>query len=278
MSKTAAKKLSRIFLYTLAIFLGIAFITPFYYTLVNSLKGLFDTPNMMPQGFHFNNYRLAVTLIPFFEQLKSSLLLIVSDMIPCLIVNLMIGFAFARLKAPGKNFMFMLMLSTIILPYVAIQIPQFILFSKIGLTNTYWIWAINAFGGNGIYIFLYRQFFSGIPKELEESARLDGCSIMGMLFRIFVPLAVPVIVIVTFQDFYWVWSDYMTPFMYLHYDKWPLSTALFGVTYTIENAPLAKLDSVVDAATILLIIPVIAAFAFAQRHLVAGIATTGIKG
>jgi ABC-type glycerol-3-phosphate transport system permease component len=277
MNHTAKKQIYKIFLYTVAILLSIAFVAPFYYTLVNSLKGLYDTPSMIPQGFNLSNYKLAVTLIPFFDQLKNSLLLILFDAIPCFIFNLIIGFAFARLKAPGKSFIFMLVLSTLILPQVATQIPQYLMYTRIGLTNTFWIWTIGAIGGNAVYIFLYRQFFAGIPKELEEAARIDGCSFIIMLVRIFIPLAVPVIVIVTFQDFFWVWSDFMTPFMYLHMDKWPLSTALFGVSYSIEGSPNVQLDSLVDAAAILLLVPVIIAFAFAQSYLVEGISTTGIK-
>lgn len=276
-SQSATKRLWSIFLHTLAILLAVAFLSPFYYTIVTSLKDLYDSPSMIPKGFHIDNYYLAVTLIPFFRMLKNSFFIILFDSIPCLVVNLLMGFAFARLKAPGKNFIFMLVLSTMILPGVATQIPQYIMYNKVGLTNTFWIWTLGAVGGNAVYVFLYRQFFSGIPKELEEAARVDGCSTVGMLIKIFVPLSVPVIVIVTFQDLLWAWSDFMTPFMFLHSEKWPLATSLFGVLYTIEGSPNITMDSLIAAAAVLMIIPVIIAFAFAQSYLVEGIATTGIK-
>jgi len=272
-----SKKTSHVSLYIIAIFLCILFLLPFYYTIVNSLKSIYDSPSIFWQGLHFENYYLAVTLIPFFQELKSSVLLVFYELVPNLFFNIMIGYAFARLKAPGKNFLFILCISTLMLPQVAIQIPQYMMYSKIGLTNNYLVWSLNVIG-NGMYVFLFRQFFAGIPKALEEAAIIDGCSRLGILFRIFMPLAVPVIAIALFQDFYWVWSDPISPFMYLHSEKWPLATALFGVSYTIKGSANVQLDSLIDAASILMTLPILAAFAFAQKHLAEGIATTGIKG
>ncbi len=271
------KIINKIVLYTLAIFLCIFFLLPFYYTLVNSLKGLYDSPSIFPQGLHFENYYYAVTLIPFLRELKSSVLLVLFELIPNMTFNIMIGYAFARLKAPGKSFLFMLCLSTLMLPQVAVQIPQYVLFNKIGLTNNYLIWTFNVIG-HGMYVFLFRQYFAGIPKEMEEAAIIDGCSRIGVLFKIFVPLAVPVIAIALFQDFYWVWSDPIQPFMYLNSDKWPLSTALFGVQYTIDGSLGQQFDSLINASSLLLTIPILVSFALAQRYLSEGIVTTGIKG
>jgi multiple sugar transport system permease protein len=272
-----SKKTSKVILYILSIFLCVVFLLPFYYTAVNSLKDIYASPSIKIQGFHYENYYLAVTLIPFLRELKSSVLLVLFELIPNLFFNLLIAYAFARLNAPGKNFLFMLCLSTLMLPQVATQIPQFMMYSKIGLTNTYIIWSLNVIG-NGVYVFLFRQFFAGIPKALEEAAIIDGCSRIGILFKVFLPVSVPVIAIALFQDFCWVWSDSISPFLYLHSEKWPLATALFGVSYTIKGSANVQLDSLIDAASILITIPVIAAFAFAQKHLAEGIVTTGIKG
>lgn len=277
--KKASKVRSRIFLYITAILLGIVFIFPFYYLIINSLKSLYVSQSILPQGLHWENFYYAVTLVPFFNQLKNSFLLILYNSIPVLIFNIIMGFAFARLKAPGKNFVFMLLLSTIMLPGVATQIPQYLLFNRLGLRNTFWIWTLNAIGGSAVYIFLYRQFFANIPKELEEAARIDGCSTLRMLLKVFMPLAKPVIVIVTFQDFFSIWSDFMGPFMFLNMEKWPLSTALMGAYYSFPGEAVHRnMDSVVNAASILLILPVIVAFAFSQKYLVEGISTSGIKG
>lgn len=278
--KKLQNTLKRTLLYILLIILGIVFLFPFFLTFMNSLQDLNPGNHpVIPNVFHWENYYLAVTLIPFWRYLGNSIILVIIAVSFNVVMNLIMGYAFARLRAPGKNIVFTIVLSTMMIPSIVTMIPQYIMFNKIGLMDTFWIWVIGAFGGNAFNIFLYRQFFASMPKELEEAAKIDGCSVMGTIFKIFVPSAVPVMVIVAVGAFQGAWGDYMGPFMYLSEKKYPLAMALFGgVSYKIEGSPNLVMDSLVNCAAIIMTIPAIIAFFIGQKYLVEGIVTTGIKG
>jgi multiple sugar transport system permease protein len=280
MKKKIANIINRFVIYSTLIICSFMFFFPFFLTIMNSLQSLEPgTKPVIPEVLRWKNYYLAVTLIPFFNYLKNSFILVVIALGIGVPINLVIGYAFARLRAPGKNVLFTIVLSTMMIPGIVTMIPQYILFSKIGLTNTFWIWILGALGGNAFSIFLFRQFFAAMPRELEEAAKIDGCSVLGTIFRIFVPCAKPVLIVVCVNAFMGAWGDYMGPFMYLAPNKYPLAMALFGgVSYKIEGSPDLVMDALINCAAIIMTIPSIAGFFISQKYIVEGIVTTGIKG
>ena len=206
---------------------------------------------------------------------------IVAIVVPmCTIINMVIGYAFARLRARGKDVMFVIVLSTMMIPGIVTMIPQYILYNVLGITDTFFIYVLGNIGGGAYNIFLFKQFFSAMPKELEEAAKIDGAGTLQTIFRIFAPAAKPVIIIVAIGAFQGAWGDYMTPFMYFSPEKYPLAMALFGsVSYSMPGAPPGMVyEPLINAAAILMTIPPIIGFFFTQKHIVQGVVTTGLKG
>ena len=235
---------------------------------------------IIPSEFHWENYYYAVTLIPFFKYLLNSLIIVAIVVPMCTIINMVIGYAFARLRARGKDVMFVIVLSTMMIPGIVTMIPQYILYNVLGITDTFFIYVLGNIGGGAYNIFLFKQFFSAMPKELEEAAKIDGAGTLQTIFRIFAPAAKPVIIIVAIGAFQGAWGDYMTPFMYFSPEKYPLAMALFGsVSYSMPGAPPGMVyEPLINAAAILMTIPPIIGFFFTQKHIVQGVVTTGLKG
>lgn len=268
----------RVLIYAIIIVLCVVFAFPAVWTFGNSLRSIYSVTTLFPTSIHWENYRMAVTLVPYAQFIVNSIIICAITVSLTTVMSGLVGFGFARLEAPGKSFLFMFILSTMMLPGMVTQIPTYIVFSKIGLTGTFLPWVFWGIGGNAFFIFLYRQFFMNIPKELEEAARIDGCNTFGIFWRIFIPLSVPVVTTVIVMTFQGAWGDYLTPFMFLNNDKWPLATALIGANYALPNQPNIPMTPVIEAATLLFALPVIAAFFVGQKYLVEGVVTTGLKG
>ncbi|QHT59188.1 carbohydrate ABC transporter permease [Paenibacillus lycopersici] len=264
-------------LYVALIFFSAIFIFPMYLAFVQALSAWNTTPGFVSVGFHLENFKYATTLIDFWNFTKNSVIICALSLISVLTSGL-VGYAFARIAAPGRNALFMIVLSTMMLPGIITQIPQYILFHKYGLIDTYWPWVFGGIGGSAFFIFLYRQFFAAIPKELEEAARIDGCSIFRTYWNIFLPMSIPIVATVSIMTFQGTWGDYLGPFMYLKQDHYPLATALSMISYKVEGNDKMILTSVSTAAAILLIVPVVITFFLGQRYIVEGIVTTGVKG
>lgn len=178
------------------------------------------------------------------EYLKSSLIIVGISVFFGVWINFILGYAFSRLRAPGKDLWFGILISVMMVPGFATSIPTYVLFSKLQITDSYLIWILNGIGGSPFYTFLFRQFMQTVPKELEEAARIDGCRTAGIMFRIFLPLTVPVVAVVFMFEFLNSWGDVVQPFMFLNETRWPLSTALLGVRYTLPSRILVIHDSI----------------------------------
>jgi multiple sugar transport system permease protein len=272
-------KRKKFYLYTILSIISILFLYPLFITVSNSLRNVYSLPTVfLPEKLDFSSYFLATTLIPFWQYSINSLKIVSISLFFGVVMNFLFGYAFARLKARGKDLIFTIMISQMMIPAIAISIPQYILFSNYGIKDTYWIWVLSGIGGNAFVTFLFRQFFANIPRQLEEAAKIDGCSIIGIIWKIFVPLSGPILAVAFFFVFNATWGDYMDAYMYLSESKYPLSMALFGATYNLPGRPAIKLDTIYSAASVLLIIPVVIVFYAVQKQLIAGITTTGIKG
>jgi ABC-type glycerol-3-phosphate transport system permease component len=197
----------------------------------------------------------------------------------------MAGYGFARFKAPGRNVLFGILLSTMMLPQLVTLIPQYIMFSQMGILALPWPfcympWWITAAPGWAIFIFYFRQFFAGMPKELEDAAMIDGCGRFRTFAQIFLPLAGPAITTTCIFAFQWTYSDYVQPLLYLTDENQTLAVQMLanikipGVKYTL---PLPNIPYQMTVG-VLFTIPLVVLFFFAQRYFMQGITSTGLKG
>lgn len=228
-----------------------------------------------PKVMQWNNYRVAVFEYPFLRHALYSLYMAVPSTILTVISSSLGGFGFARHQAPLKNAMFILVLSMLMVPRMVTTIPNFMLFSKLHLTNTYWPWVLWGVGGSAYHIFLFRQFFSAIPKDLEDAAEVDGCSRFRIYRQIFMPLSGPVIATASIFHFQWVWGDWFTPQIFLSAAKTSLGVLLASAYNDPKGFPL---DTLTLAAIMVYILPMLIVFFSAQKYIIQGIVTTGLKG
>lgn len=272
-------KYAKIIFYVICCMVAVIFFFPLYYTFINSLRGLFELPaTLLPKGFHWENWKMAFTLIPFMRFLGNSLIILIISIPIGIMTNFIYGYALAKLKAPGSDFIFSLVLCIMMVPTFATQIPQYILFSKLGITNTFWIWVFEAIAGAPYQIFFCRQYLISIPSALLEAATIDGCSQWKKITHITLPMAKPLLAITAFRLFNIHWGDYMTPYMYLSREKWPLIMALFNSSLYVLPGTNTRPQPVVNAAALVLAIPSIALFFLSQKQLQQGSIASGIKG
>ncbi|MCQ6560554.1 carbohydrate ABC transporter permease [Paenibacillus mendelii] len=269
---------TRFTLYGVLLALALVFSFPLYWMAANSLQPLFTGMTWFPERPTLANYRLAFTLQPYWMFFRNSCLLaLISVGIP-IITSFFSAFAFARLKARFKGVLFMVILATMMIPPTVTQIPQLVLFKQYGLLGTYWPWIISGLGGSPFIIFLYRQFFMNVPRELDEAARIDGCSTFAIIWRIYMPISIPVVATAAIMSFNASWGgDYLAPFMFLQERQYPLSTQLMQVGYILPSSPNVDLFQVKQAALLVFVLPILVVFLFGQRFLISGIMTGSIK-
>lgn len=273
------KRLQKYGAYAFLILLSVVFLYPLIFLAANSLRPyIAKKPILFFTEWHVENYYFAVAMIPFLKYLLNTMKLVLINVFGSLVMDFLVGYAFARLRAPGKEVLFKLVLLQLMIPYIAIQIPQFVWYNTLGLMDTYWIFILNALGGSAYNIFLVKQFMSSFPRELDDAARVDGCGFVRMILQIVIPLSKPLYALLFFNAFVGAWNDYMGPQMFLTGEKYPLATAMFGNLYFLPNKPEILLEPVTMAACVLFTLPVIVIFFFFQKYLVQGIVTSGLKG
>ncbi|HEU0296333.1 MAG TPA: carbohydrate ABC transporter permease [Anaerolineales bacterium] len=273
------KRLSRFFGYSLLILTSLILIAPVFFMVVSSLKVdaeyLTYPIRVFPKIPQWANYRLVFAMTPFAEIALRTAVLAISVATISAFTSSMIGYAFARYNVPGSKQLFALVIAMLILPFIVILIPQFIVYAKIKLTNTYWPWILGALAGSPFNIFMFRQFFLGFPRELEDAAEIDGCGPFQIYSQIFLPNAQPVIATVMIFTFMGVWGDYLMPSIYLNANK-----TLLGVTLAtaFKNPQGFDLKTISLAASVFYILPMIIVFFLAQKHILKGVVTSGLKG
>jgi len=219
------------------------------------------------------NYRDVLRRVPLVLYIKNSLILVILSVIGQVIGSSLVAFSFARLKWPGREFCFLLVLSTLMIPPQVTMIPVFLIFKNIGWYNTLRpLWVPSFFGG-AFFIFLLRQFMRSIPVDLEDSAKIDGCSFLGIYARIILPLVKPALATIGIFTFMGTWNDFMGPLIYLSdQELYPLSLGLFALkVIQVGNYGLMM------AASVLMTLPIIVLFFLAQRQFIQGITLTGMK-
>lgn len=255
-------------------------ILPFLWMVSTSLKDpgsvfLFP-PRWIPDPVVWSNYYEALTFLPFARYFANTAFITVANIVGTLVSASLAAYAFARLRAPLKSLIFLMILSPMFLPGQVTMIPLFILYRHLNWIDTYNPLIVPAFfGGGRLNIFLLRQFFTTIPLELDHAARIDGCGEAGILWRIVLPLSKPALATVTIFSFMGHWNDFLAPLIYINSSaKLTVSVALsrFRGEYGTTAWHLLM------AASIVAVLPCILIFFFAQEYFVRGIQMTGMKG
>ena len=269
----------RLVLYFIAIAGSIVMLVPLLWMLRSSVMGIDQIfvfpPEWIPNPFKWSNYHGVFTTVPFFQYFRNTLTILVPVVIGTVLSSSLAAFGFARLQWPGRDVVFALLMTTLMLPYAVTLIPTFLVWSHLHAINTYWPLTLPSwFGGGAFYIFLFRQFFRSIPRDLDEAAVLDGANPLRILWDVILPLSRPAIVTVVIFSALGTWNDFLNPLIYLNdSSKFTLALGLsqFKGLYNSEW-------DLLMAASVLIVVPVILLFFVAQRYFVQGIAVTGIKG
>ena len=265
--------------YVLLVIGGALLMVPFFWMLSTSLKTLAEVQTWpivwIPSKFIWANYPAVFQKTPFARYILNSLVIATGGIIGTLVGSSLAGFGFARLRFPGRNFLFFLNLTTLMLPAWVVIVPHFMMFSAVGWLDTYLPFIVPAFFGNAFYIFLFRQWFMGVPGELEDAARIDGCSTFRIFAQIFMPLSKPVIATVSIFAFFYYWNDLLYPLVYLQSQmKFPVSLGLR--MFQTANAGVVDLPKLM-AASMMALLPCVVLFFFAQRLFVQGVVMTGVE-
>ncbi len=255
-----------------------AFALPLAWMVLTSLKPgeeiAADPHRALPLEWRPANYVEAVTTMPYFRYLRNSLVLCAGSVLGTLWSCSLAAYAFARLRWPGRNGLFSVLVATMLLPWHVTMIPRFLLLGELGLYNSLGALVVPTFFGDAFSIFLLRQFFLTIPEELCEAARLDGCSEWGIFWRIVLPLSRPALATVALFQFVASWNDFNGPLLYLN------DPGRFTLAYGLEQfvSSYSSQTNLLMAASVLFTLPLVILFFFAQRTFIRGIATTGLKG
>lgn len=255
------------------------FLVPLVWTVSVSLTGadqMFSTVfRWVPEPVVWSNYQRAVTHIPFFLYLRNTLALTAGNVAGIIVSSTLVAYAFACLKWPGRDVLFMVMMATMMIPPQVLMIPVFVIFCRLGWYDSFKPLIVPAFiGGNAFFIFLLRQFYRTIPTALFEAARIDGCSVFGIYWRIVLPLTKPALATVSIFTLNNVWNDFMGPLIYLNSEtKKTLALGLqsFSATSGAEANELMAIST-------LMILPLLVVFFLGQRYFIEGITLTGLKG
>jgi multiple sugar transport system permease protein len=287
----------RALIYIALIDIAFVLLYPLLYILINSFKTLNDfldpTVLWIPTKVYFGNYTLAFKAMEFWKALKTSILITVPPAVGQLITCSLTGYVFARYEFPGKGFLFGLVILSFIVPPETTAVSNFYFFAslvkqKLGVTvvNTPWPFIAPAFFAAGLrgalFVIIFRQFFKGLPWELEEAARVDGAGPVRLFLQIMVPLALPAMLVVFLFSIVWHWNDYFNPLIFFNAENFPLPLRVTTVGRgldTVIGAGAAQVqlnEPLMLAAAALVILPPLILYLFTQRFFVEGVERTGL--
>lgn len=264
--------------YLTLIVLGLMMLVPFFWMVSSSLKPSYDVfqfpPVWIPHPIKLSNYPQALTFVPFVRFFINTGIITGASLVGTLVSNVLIAYAFARLEVKGKNILFYLVLSTMMLPYAVTMVPQYIIFATyLHWVNTFWPLIVPSYFGNPFFIFLLRQFFMGIPKEMEDAAALDGAGVLATIWRVILPMSWPAMITVGIFAIQGAWNDFLAPLMYL--DKESLFTVQLGLQYF--TGQYTGSWNLLMAASTVVIGPILIMFYFGQRLFIRGIVVGALK-
>lgn len=278
----ARRVTKKIVCYLFLTFLGVVMIYPLLWMVSASFKTnneIFSSLSLVPKEILWNGYSdgwKGSGQYSFSVFFSNTFALVLPTVVLTMFSSLLVSYGFARFAFKGKKLMFMLVIACLMLPNEVVIVPRYMLFNKLGWLNTYLpFWVPAVFATYSFFIFMLVQYIRSIPRELDESAKIDGCSSFGILCLIIVPLCVPALISVIIFQFVWRWNDFLNPLIYISsVKKYPLSLALrmsLDVTDTVSwNQTMAM--------AVLAMLPPVILFFFTQKYFVEGISTTGMKG
>ena len=257
-------------------------LAPLIWTLSTSLKTVQQLsawpPEWIPNPVAWSNYSEALTMLPFDRYFVNTMVLVAAAEFGALITCSFVAYGFARLEFPGREGIFLLLISTMLMPYIVRLVPLFVFYGEIGWLGTYLPLAIpDLLGRNAFYIFLLRQFFRSIPYELSDAARIDGANDFRIWWSIILPLSKPVLATVAIFAFQSTWDDFLGPLIYMGQDP-NMRTLAVGL-YQFRNTPGGdNLMPYLMAMSLVMMLPILFIFGFGQRYLVRGVTMSGLKG
>lgn len=271
------RPIDRALAYLILIVVGLAMVFPFIFTFASSLKSSNEViqvpPVLFPTRLQVGNYIEVLRIVPLQTQLINTVIVTVCVVIGWVFTSVLSGYAFARLQFPGRDLLFALYLGTLMVPFAVIIVPMYRIMVAFGwvdkLVALIVPWMFTAYG-----TFLLRQFFMGLPRDLEEAAMIDGASRWGILFRIAVPLARPAMATLATFGFLYAWNSFLWPLIIISN---PQNKVVSQGLFDLQSLYAARIDLVMTGAT-LAVLPTLLVFLFAQRYFIEGIATTGLAG
>jgi multiple sugar transport system permease protein len=275
------KRVMNIQTYVLVIAVSLLAIFPILWAFSSALKSPQQQyqwpPHLIPSPIYFNNFSRLFELMPMGRYLANSSIISVLSMVGMCISSSMGAYAFARLRFRGRDFLFGVLLVTMMIPYAIMMIPQFLIFSRLGLVDSFVpLIAPNCFG-SAFMVFLLRQAYLAIPQELVDAAKLDGASHFNIFLRIFVPLTMPTLVTVALLQFLFSWNDLLGPLIYINNPD--LYTVQRGLSMILGRAGTAiDRRGVSMAGALLGMVPMLTLYLFGQRYFISGLTRSGIKG
>ncbi|HEY8425149.1 MAG TPA: carbohydrate ABC transporter permease [Limnochordales bacterium] len=266
-------------IYTALTLGSISFLLPLAWMISTAVKPdpqifLFP-PKWIPEPVLWGNFKAAIEYFPFWLYFKNTTLITVSVVLGQVFSAAFVAYGFAKLRWPGRDAVFILVLATMMLPGQITMIPLFVLFTRLGWIDTYLPLIVpSLFGGGAFNIFLFRQFFRSIPNELSDAARIDGCSEFRVFWQIVLPLAKPAAATVAIFAFLWTWNDFLGPLIYLHSrEKFTLALGLRA----FQQATTTQWNLLM-AGSLIVMLPVLVLFFLLQRYFVQAVMLTGLKG
>lgn len=268
--------------YTVVLLIGLAMLYPIIWMFFATFKSnaeIFGSVKLLPSSFSFQSYidgwlvNSKITYTTFF---KNSFVMTIITTLFTVLSSAIVAYGFARYQFPGKKILFGILIATLMLPGAVVMIPRYAMFNKLGLVDTYWPFYLQGLlSVNSFFVFMLIQFIRGLPRELDESAYLDGCSDLKVFVKILVPLMKPALFSAGLFQFMWTYNDYTNVLIYINsVKKYTLSLAL---RLSLDAESVVQWNKVM-AMSFLSILPLIILFFAAQKYFVEGIATSGLKG
>jgi ABC-type glycerol-3-phosphate transport system permease component len=258
--------------------LAFFFMIPLFWMISTALKPRWDMlvypPQWIPSQPQWQNFIEVFQRIPFWRYTINTSILVIANIIGQLFAVPLAAFSFARLRFPGRDAIFFIVIATMMVPSQVTMIPLFVIFQRLGLVNTYWPLILPAFSGSAFFIFLLRQYIKTIPRDLDDAARIDGAGTWGILYRVILPLCRPPLTIIVVYTFWGVWNDFLHPLIYLNDVSrftLQLGLAMFKGRFDVEW-------NLLMAATLMTVIPLLVVYFLVQKQLIGGIASVGLKG
>lgn len=282
-SRRLTRRVSLSMVFLLAAVGSVTFMLPLLWMLSTSLKSdaqVHALPTVwIPNPLVWENYPQALSRMPFWLFVRNSCITSFIPVVGAVLSSSMVAYAFSRLRWPGRDIWFILLIATMMLPSQVTIIPLYIIYSKLNWINTFLPLIVPWFFGGAFYVFMLRQFFTGIPMDLSEAALIDGCSHLRIWTSIVLPLAKPALATVAVFTFLAKWNDFFGPLLYLTNQR--LFTLQVGLQYFREQTSTMSFSlewQKLMAASLVVLLPTLVVFFVGQRFFVQGITLTGMKG